>query len=147
MTIRQLQKNIADALNGVEALVQGGCRAFAEDSMNVVFEVARVLNEGGVTIVVVTPNVNRSGSGGGEGLPVEITLSIQCSEIPALNREATGHLTALDAAEIVAHELDGETLEFTGIQQTADERRKIITATVTFGLETILTHDEPNERN
>ena len=145
MTIRELQKNIADALNGVEALVQGGCRAFAEDSMNVVFEVARVLNEGGVTIVVVTPNVNRSGSGGGEGLPVEITLSIQCSEIPALNREATGHLTV--QRRDLAHELDGETLEFTGIQQTADERRKIITATVTFGLETILTHDEPNERN
>ena len=39
MTIREIQKKIADALNGVEELVQGGCTALAEDSQNVFFEV------------------------------------------------------------------------------------------------------------
>ena len=33
MTIRDLQKQIADVLNGVEALVQHGCKVFAEDML------------------------------------------------------------------------------------------------------------------
>ena len=44
MTIREIQKQIADALNGVEALVQGGCKAFAEDVKDVV--AIRVIIEG-----------------------------------------------------------------------------------------------------
>ena len=31
MTIRELQLEVAELLNGVEALVKGGCKAFAED--------------------------------------------------------------------------------------------------------------------
>ena len=34
MTIREIQKKIADALNGVEELVQGGCKALAEDAQD-----------------------------------------------------------------------------------------------------------------
>ena len=43
MTISEIQKKIADALNGVEALVQGGCKAFAEDAQDVFFEVKQAL--------------------------------------------------------------------------------------------------------
>lgn len=142
MTIKEIQKKIADHLNGVETLVQGGCKAFAEDALGLGFELARALNEGCVTIVVVTPKVDRSGSGCPDGIPVEIALAIQCVEKPALNREAHGHLTALDAAELIAHELDGETLEFNGISQYADDKARTITATVTFGYDGILSQPE-----
>ena len=63
MTIREIQKKIADALNGVEALVQGGCKAFAEDAQGVFFEVKQALEAGNVCIVVVTPKATRSASG------------------------------------------------------------------------------------
>ena len=58
MTIREIQKQIADALNGVEALVQGGCRAFAEDAQDVLFEVRQTLEAGNVCAVVATPRAN-----------------------------------------------------------------------------------------
>ena len=35
MTIRELQEYLRDRLNAVEALVQGGCKAFAEDTRTV----------------------------------------------------------------------------------------------------------------
>jgi hypothetical protein len=131
MTIKEIQKKIADHLNRVETLVQGGCKAFAEDALGLGFELASTLNEGCVTIVVVTPKVDRSGSGTENGIPVEMQIAIQCVEKPALNRESPGHITALDAAELIAHELDGDVLEFAGISQYADDRTRTITATVT----------------
>ena len=36
MKIREFQQKIAEALNGVEELVQGGCKALAEDSLSIV---------------------------------------------------------------------------------------------------------------
>lgn len=142
MKIKELQKRIADALNGDESLVQGGCKAFAEDSQSIVFDIEKALNDGGVSLVVVTPEVTRSGSGTDEGLPVELTVEIQCSERPALNREVPGHLTALDAAERVAHALDGEQFEFNAIRQFADPTTKTVTATVSFGIDILLTNNE-----
>ena len=53
MKIKELQTKIADALNGVEALEQGGCKAFAEDTMDLGFEIGKCLNDGGVSVVVV----------------------------------------------------------------------------------------------
>lgn len=53
MKIRELQKQIADALNGVEELVQGGCTALAEDSLAIQHELDKVLSAGGVSLVVV----------------------------------------------------------------------------------------------
>ena len=35
MKIRELQDYVKDRLNAVEALVQGGCKAFAEDTRSV----------------------------------------------------------------------------------------------------------------
>ena len=145
MTIREIQKKIADALNGVEALVQGGCTALAEDSQNVFFEVKQALEYGNVCIVVVTPKVTRSASGTEDGIPVEMQIAVQCAERPDLNRANADHLTALDAAEIVAHTLDGEQFELASIEQWADERTRTVTATATFGFNPILT--EPTKEN
>lgn len=145
MTIREIQNKIAKALNGVEALVQGGCKALAEDSQNVFFEVKQALEAGIVCIVVVTPKVTRSASGTEDGIPVEMQIAVQCAERPDLNRANAGHLTALDAAEIVAHALDGEQFELASIEQWADERTRTVTATATFGYNPILT--EPTKEN
>jgi hypothetical protein len=94
---------------------------------------------------VVTPKVTRSASGCDDGIPVEMLLAVQCAERPDLNRATPGHLTALDAAEIVAHALDGETFELASIEQWADERTRTVTATATFGFNPILT--EPTKEN
>ena len=48
MTIRELQEYLRDRLNAVEALVQGGCKAFAEDTRTVYDESAQFIREGGV---------------------------------------------------------------------------------------------------
>lgn len=140
MKIKEFQKKIADALNGVEELVQGGCKVFAEDTMGLGFEIAECLNVGGVSVVVVTPRLQRNGDCAGS-IPMECTLAVQCSEKPALNREVPGHLTALDAAEIVAHALDGRQFCLVSIDQTADERTKTITATASFNTTIHLTND------
>ena len=146
MTVKDLQKRVVDALNGVEALVQGGCKAFAEDAKDVFFEVKQALEAGNVCIVVVTPKVTRSASGCADGIPVEMQIAVQCAERPDLNRANADHLTALDAAEIVAHALDGEQFEFASIEQWADDRTRTVTATATFGFDPILT-EPTNERN
>ena len=146
MTIREIQQKIANALNGVEELVQGGCTAFAEDSQSIFYDVKTSLEAGNVCIVVVTPKVSRSASGCEDGIPVEMEIAVQCSERPDLNREVSGHLSALDAAEIVAHALDGDVLELMRIEQWADERARTVTATATFGYNPILSNPT-NERN
>ncbi len=64
MTIRELQKKLADALNGVEELVQGGCKAFAEDTRTVYEESQQWISGGKVAIVVVTPDMTRNGCNG-----------------------------------------------------------------------------------
>lgn len=140
MKIKDLQKFVAEELNGVKELLQGGCKAFAEDTMSIGFEIAECLNVGGVSVVVVTPRLQRNGDCY-DGIPMETTLAVQCTEKPALNREASGHLTALDAAEIVAHALDGAQFCLTSIDQTADERTKTITATASFNVTIHLTND------
>ena len=56
-------------------------------------------------------------------LPAETQLLIQCSEKPAAARVQPGVMTALDAAEIVMHALDGS--QFC-------RQAGVLTATVTF---------------
>lgn len=132
MKIREFQKKIADALNGVEELVQGGCKAVAEDSLSVINEVQTQLQQyAGVAIVVTTPSLTRNGCSG-SFIPCDAKMSLKCLEIPAINREHQGHLTALDAAETAAAELDGEQFNFAGMSQTADSRTGVITVTVEF---------------
>ena len=138
MKIKELQEKIADALNGVEELVQGGCNAFAEDSMTVQNDIHQQLaGKGGVAICIVTPTVSKSGERM-DGIAAEYALAIQCSEKPELNRKMSGHLTALDAAEVVAASLDGEQFSFIDIRQTADAATRTVTATVNLNFSGVI---------
>ena len=134
MKIREFQEKIVDAINTVEELVQGGCKALAEDTLSIVNDVALQLQtNSGVAIVVTTPRMTRNGCAAG-AIPADTRLAIRCIE-KALNRKKPGHLTALDAAEIVAQCLDGEQINFAEIAQTSDQRTGTLTAEVTFNTE------------
>ena len=137
MKIRDLQEHLKDRLNEVEALVQGNCKAFAEDTREVYDESSQFVREGGVAAVVVTPDLNRSGSGTEPGvIPFDGDLVIRCVELPPVAGSNGRTIRALDAAEIVMHELDGETFEWRSTRQTVSRDREgndVITATVTFG--------------
>lgn len=137
MKIRDLQEHLKDRLNEVEALVQGNCKAFAEDTREVYDESSQFVREGGVAAVVVTPDLNRSGSGTEPGvIPFDGDLVIRCVELPPVAGSDVRTIRALDAAEIVMHELDGETFEWRSTRQTVSRDREgndVITATVTFG--------------
>lgn len=138
MKIKELQKKIADALNGCEELMQGSCRAIVEDSMTVALDIQKQLQTvKGVAIVVMTPTFTRNGSRP-DGLPVETQLTIQCVEVPEQNRLQTGRMTALDAAEIVASSLDSNELNFVRIAQTADAATRSIIVQVDFNVSIIL---------
>ena len=137
MNIREFQEYLKDRLNKVEALVNGNCKAFAEDTREVYDESSQCIRNGNVAVVVVTPDLNRSGSGTEPGvIPFEGDLVIRCMELPPLAAENTNTIRALDAAELVMHALDGETFEWKSTRQTASRDREgndVITATVTFG--------------
>jgi len=134
MKIREFQEYVKDRLNAVESLVQGGCKAIAEDTLDVATEIETQLQTAaGVAIVVTTPNFKRNGCAAG-GISVDTLLAVKCVEQVATNREAQGHLTALDAGEIVMHELDGNNIGFVDIAQTADQRAGTVIATVNFNV-------------
>lgn len=123
MTLKELQLEIAEALNGDEALAQGGCRAFAEDSHDVEQEVETKLHEsGGVALVVLTPQGERAGGTPGSEIHIDLPrLTVAAVEIPALNRLDPAHLTALQAAQRAAFVLDSPEIEFLSFSQRADE--------------------------
>lgn len=134
MKIREFQEYVKDRLNAVEALVQGGCKAIAEAQLDVMSEVdTHLQTAAGIAVVVTTPDMKRNGCAK-DGIPVDSLVAVRCIEIPALNRERSGAITALDAAEIVAHALDGDNIGFVDIQQRVDERRGTITATASFNV-------------
>ena len=143
MTVKELQTSVANALNGVEELVQGGCRAFAEDSRTVYNEADQWVACGKVALVVVTPDMTRNGDAAG-GIPAETQLLVQCSEKPALASKQPGVIRALDAAEIAMHALDGSQFCWLSTRQTFDAKSGVLTATATFATTITLT---PNERN
>ena len=145
MTIRDLQKQIADVLNGVEALVQHGCKVFAEDMLTTQDALNNaVATAGRIAVVVVTPRFERDASGCADGFPAGCELRVACIEAPSQRGRRNG-FTALDAAEAVAHALDSDSIEWRSIDQTADERRGVVTATAEFELTIILT--EPTKEN
>lgn len=132
MKIKELQQRIADALNGCEELVQGGCKAIVEDSQTVIDDVQRhTATVRGVAVVVTTPDFSLTGSNP-DGLPVQVRVVINCIEIPELSRKRAGNLTALDAAELIAAELDSGEINFVRIAQSADTMSRSITATAEF---------------
>ena len=131
MKIKEFQEAIAKELNALDELVQGGCKAFAEDSREVYKESDQHIQKGKIAVVVVTPDMQRNGDTPG-ALPAETQLLIQCSEKPAVARVQPGEMTALDAAEIVMHALDGSQFCWVSTRQTIDRQAGVLTATVTF---------------
>lgn len=131
MKINEFQEAIAKELNTLDELVQGGCKAFAEDSREVYKESDQHIQKGKIAVVVVTPDMQRNGDTPG-ALPAETQLLIQCSEKPAVARVQPGVITALDAAEIVMHALDGSQFCWLSTRQTIDRQAGVLTATVTF---------------
>lgn len=114
MTLRELQLLICDKLNADEALLQGRCKAFAEDALSAQLtpEPALHAGAGGVALVVRTPGARLSGAAA-SGLPVAATLAVDCIEVPAANRAQEPYLSAMGAAERVAHLLaDGRSVTF-----------------------------------
>ena len=149
MKIKEFQEAIAKELNALDELVQGGCKAFAEDSREVYKESDQHIQKGKVSVVVVTPDMQRNGANiirragehaeQGEGsesastaIPAETQLLIQCSEKPMAARVQPGVITALDAAEIVMYALDGSQFCWISTRQTFNEKSGVLTATATF---------------
>ena len=76
MKICEFQKNVVDALNTVEELVKGGCKALAEDTLSIVNDVALQLQtNSGVAIVVTTPRMTRNGCAAGAIRPTRALRS------------------------------------------------------------------------
>lgn len=143
MKIRELQEYLRDRLNAVEALVQGGCKAFSEDTRTVYDESAQFISEGGVAVVVVTPKFARNGCSA-DGIPCDARLLVRCMEMPPL-AESSNAMRALDAAEAVAQALDSDVLQFQDIDQTVTTDRdgnSVVTATASFSTTICLTKGE-----
>ena len=144
MKIREFQEYLKDRLNAVEALVQGGCKAFAEDTRTAYDESAQFMSEGGVAVVVVTPKFARNGCRA-DGIPCDARLLIRCMENPQVAAENPNALRALDAAELVAQALDSDVFLFQDIDQTVSTDRdgnSVVTATATFSTTIHLTKGE-----
>lgn len=140
MKIFEFQTRVRDALNGLEWLVQRGCRAFAEDTRSVYDESAQWISRGKVALVVVTPEITRSASPSESGsIPVEGRLLVRCLEKPALLSGNGNVIRALDAAEAVAHALDGDVVAFSSIRQLVDGGTGVLTATAEFDFSIFLT--------
>lgn len=109
MTLLEFQHRIVDALNDDATLMQGGCKAFAEDALDVDNETQRHLQEaGGVAIVVMTPRMKRGGTPPNGGLHCVCEgLTVMAYEVPAVNRLRPGAMTALDAAMRASLVLEG----------------------------------------
>lgn len=137
MKISEFQEYLKDRLNKVEALVNGNCKAFAEDTREVYDESSQWIRNGNVAVVVITPDLNRAGSGTKPGvIPFEGDIVIRCIELPPVAASDPNTVRALDAAETVMHELDGEIFEWRSTRQIASrdgDGNDVITATVTFG--------------
>lgn len=143
MTIFQFQHRVKAALNKCETLVQGGCRAFAEDTRTVYDEAEQWMSGGGIALVVVTPRLTRNGCRA-DGVPCDCRLTVKCMELPPVAAPDPNAMRALDAAETVAHALDSEAFEFQDIEQTVSPSRSgntVVTATATFATTILLTHD------
>lgn len=143
MKISELQDYVKRRLNKVEALVQGGCKAFAEDTRSVYDESRQWVSGGKVALVAMTPDMTRNGIAE-DGVPMETKLLVRCVEMAPV--ASSSHvMRALDAAEIVGHELEGSVFNWESVRQTADERTKTITATATFNVTVHLTKPKNNE--
>lgn len=134
MTVTEFQRQIAARLNADETLLQGGCRALAEDAQDLYFEVARQLDEQcGVAIVVATPEGDRIGDDEDGAVLFELpAVEVVCTEKPGVNRTKPENLTALRAALWAALLLDSDELQFQRYRQEADAQAGTLSAIATF---------------
>ena len=135
---RELQDRICSVLNADETLVKGGCKAIAEDSLELFAAVEEALvQRRGVAIVVGLGVITRTGNGPGAEA-VDFPLEIHCRELPALRedrrRANRNALTALDAAMRAAAVLETEAVQWQRIEQTADDATGALDATAYFDL-------------
>lgn len=140
-TIRDLQEEIATACNEDDYLVQGGCKAVAEDRLDVFAAIEEQLNtRGGLAIVVSTLNVKLLGGATEGSIPCEVSeLAIRTTETPASSRLAPGAITALQAAQHIMHMFHQPSIAFQRLVQTADEQTGTVSATVLFTTNIVLT--------
>lgn len=141
MNILAYQQSIAERLNADETLLQGGCRAFAEDSLDLYFEAARhVETEGGVALVVSTPAGELLEEDENGALSFELSsLEIVATEKPGVNRTREGAMTALAAALRAGRLLHGPTFQFLRFRQEAQEEAGVLSAVATFATTATLT--------
>jgi len=140
-TLLDIQEDVAAAINADEWLVQGGCEAFAEDRSDTLQRLdIKLHNTLGIAITILTPVGKAQGSRNVAGIPLELpVLVVQCQEIPALNREAPGHISALQAAQHIAFLLDQPSIRFSEFVQGGDSDTEIVTVQVLFRTSIILT--------
>jgi hypothetical protein len=139
MKIKELQERIAAVLNANEELVQGGCKAIAEESLTVLHQVqTQIQLSKGVAIVVSVPSIRFAGISPDGCISVDAVLSIKCMEIRALTEKAPQRLTALSAAELVAITLTDSETTFNDISLFSDGQSGILSATVSFETTTTL---------
>jgi hypothetical protein len=137
MNERKLQEQIVEELNACAELAAGGAKAFVEDQLSLIDLVSEHLLSG-VALVVVTPDMTRSGSSA-EGIPATGPVLVQCEEVRDHNRERSGNLTALAAGRIVRHLLDRPGLHWRATSQRVDPAAGRIIVTVTFDTGLLLT--------
>ncbi|MBQ6103006.1 MAG: hypothetical protein IJL06_04975 [Kiritimatiellae bacterium] len=147
MTLREIQLLIRDKLNACDALVQGRCRAFAEDALSAQLtpEPALHAGSGGLALVVRTPGAQLSGAAA-SGLPVSSTLAVDCIEVPGANRAQEPFVSAMGAAERVAHLLhDGRTVTFDRFESSVidDKETRFYVFTAYFAAH--FTHTKPQD--
>jgi hypothetical protein len=137
MNERKLQEQIVEELNASAKLAAGGAKAFVEDQLALIDLVSDHLVKG-VALVVVTPDMTRSGSSA-DGIPATGPVLVQCKEIRVHNAETPGNLTALQAGRIVRHLLDRPGLHWRTTSQRGDPAAGRIIVTVTFDTGIMLT--------
>ena len=135
MTLKEIQDELTDKLNADEALGQGGCAAASEDSLGLLAAInTQLMQRKGVAMVVGTPSATGMGAAP-PGLPIPVVvdeLAVTCMEIPAINRNRPGAMTALQAAERAAWLLRAPDTVFLTIRQSSDEASGTLSATATF---------------
>jgi hypothetical protein len=137
MNERKLQEQIVEELNASAELAAGGAKAFVEDQLALIDLVSEHLLCG-VALVVVTPDMTRSGSSA-DGIPATGPVLVQCEEVRDHKRERSGNLTALAAGRIVRHLLDRPGLHWRTTSQRVDPAAGRIIVTVTFDTGLLLT--------
>lgn len=147
MTLREIQLLIRDKLNACNALAQGRCRAFAEDALSAQLtpEPALHAGGGGLALVVRTPGAQLSGAAA-SGLPVSSTLAVDCIEVPAVNRAQEPFVSAMGAAERVAHLLhDGRTVTFDRFESSVIDDKETRFYVFTAYFQAHFTHTQPKD--